>query len=537
MAMAGRLTNLRIKNIAAVGSPANRRTWLIVKSAISASKANLKSENERRRILEQAVQRKWGRTNDWGYACLADIYDGDAILQIEGVPYVTEFSIDADGEVSFGELRRVTLEWVEKRQHEEFAKKAWSTAVINALPDSSFAIISAGGDKDDDGKTTPRSLRHLPYKNADGSVDLSHLRNALARLDQIDASDADKAKARKKLDAAASEAGIGKKGDAMTFDDAMMGRKLHKVYMALSEQYGALMETIQSIRESDDGNKGSAIKAAITDFLNSMKTSIPRVLSGFDEDDDDLEKAGKKISATRMAKLRMLHKTLGEIIAEGEAEMAEKKMDASVLTKLGSGIAALFGRAAGADDAIVAEFEKAAHGQTPEPVPAAVEALLAKSAAEAADLKKSNDELKARLDKAEAATTAAAEEAKKLRDEQDLRKFADEVAGWKDIGLDPAKDAALLKSIEDKVGKESADRVREIFRAQLAQKNASGLMREIGSSAAPLAADSAAAEIEQKIGALLQKNDKLDRSAAMNQVFSENPALYDRYRTEVLVKV
>ncbi len=60
----------------------------------------------------------------------------------------------------------------------------WDTAYINNLPDSSFLYIEPGGEKDDEGKTTPRSLRHLPIKDASGEIDLPHLRNALSRLGQ-----------------------------------------------------------------------------------------------------------------------------------------------------------------------------------------------------------------------------------------------------------------------------------------------------------------------------------------------------------------
>ena len=45
------------------------------------------------------------------------------------------------------------------------------------LPDSSFLYISPGGKKVD-GKTTPDSLRHWPYKKADGSLDKAHLEAA-----------------------------------------------------------------------------------------------------------------------------------------------------------------------------------------------------------------------------------------------------------------------------------------------------------------------------------------------------------------------
>lgn len=61
----------------------------------------------------------------------------------------------------------------------------WSTEQVNDLPDSSFGWIEPGGSKDESGKTAPRSLRHLPFKDKDGKVDAAHARNALARLDQV----------------------------------------------------------------------------------------------------------------------------------------------------------------------------------------------------------------------------------------------------------------------------------------------------------------------------------------------------------------
>lgn len=52
-------------------------------------------------------------------------------------------------------------------------KFAWSTAYKNSLPDSSFAWIS------------PDGQRHLPYKDKNGKVDLPHVRNMLARVNQV----------------------------------------------------------------------------------------------------------------------------------------------------------------------------------------------------------------------------------------------------------------------------------------------------------------------------------------------------------------
>jgi hypothetical protein len=63
-------------------------------------------------------------------------------------------------------------------------KSTWEAAYVNNLPDSAFLYVESGGEKDDEGKTTPRSLRHLPYKDSSGAVDLPHLRNAISRLGQ-----------------------------------------------------------------------------------------------------------------------------------------------------------------------------------------------------------------------------------------------------------------------------------------------------------------------------------------------------------------
>ena len=92
----------------------------------------------------------------------------------------------------------------------------WDAAFVNDLPDAAFAAILPGGEKDDDGKTAPRTLRLLPHHGAgvesgtdNDSVDLPHLRNALARVDQIDASDEVKSAAREHLTAHAQALDVG----------------------------------------------------------------------------------------------------------------------------------------------------------------------------------------------------------------------------------------------------------------------------------------------------------------------------------------
>jgi hypothetical protein len=85
----------------------------------------------------------------------------------------------------------------------------------NDLPDSDFAYIQPGGKKDASGKTTPRSLRHLPIPDA------AHVRNALARLGQTDISPEAKKAALRKIKAAAKKFGIkvGASTDAIDYSE------------------------------------------------------------------------------------------------------------------------------------------------------------------------------------------------------------------------------------------------------------------------------------------------------------------------------
>jgi HK97 family phage prohead protease len=72
-------------------------------------------------------------------------------------------------------------------------KAVWSTAQVNDLPNSAFLYVEPGED-DEEGKRVPRSKRHFPYKNAQGGIDLPHLRNAIARIPQSNAPGLDDAR-------------------------------------------------------------------------------------------------------------------------------------------------------------------------------------------------------------------------------------------------------------------------------------------------------------------------------------------------------
>ena len=53
------------------------------------------------------------------------------------------------------------------------------------LDDDAFALVLPGGVKDKDGRTVPRGLRRLPYKNARGTIQVDLLASSLSRFNEV----------------------------------------------------------------------------------------------------------------------------------------------------------------------------------------------------------------------------------------------------------------------------------------------------------------------------------------------------------------
>ncbi|MDG6995192.1 MAG: hypothetical protein JRN52_04640 [Nitrososphaerota archaeon] len=112
-------------------------------------------------------------------------------------------------------------------------EESWSAKDIDNLPDDAFAYIEKGGKKDEEGKTVPRALRHLPYKGPNGKPDAAHVRNALARLPQTQIPDAAKAEANSKLQAAAKELGI--ETEQMRSKESLLEERISRLEARLSQ--------------------------------------------------------------------------------------------------------------------------------------------------------------------------------------------------------------------------------------------------------------------------------------------------------------
>ena len=104
---------------------------------------------------------------------------------------------------------QTSLKGREKMSEKKIVERVWTRRYIDDLPDSAFALILPGGQRDEEGKTVPRSLRKFPYKNRDVKVDLPHLRNANARVSQSEISEEQKKEAMVVLGRVKKKLGIG----------------------------------------------------------------------------------------------------------------------------------------------------------------------------------------------------------------------------------------------------------------------------------------------------------------------------------------
>jgi hypothetical protein len=161
---------------------------------VESHKKSVNLSEEVRKVEQSFMSQYNPPQGPWIY-WVRTVYDDSIVISKQGangeeyysVPYII-----ADDVVTFAAMP----EW--KPGIYEFTAKSfkatWDIAYINDLPDSAFLYIEPGGEKDDEGKTKPRSMRHFPYRDSGGAVDLPHLRNAIARIPQSNAPGLDDAK-------------------------------------------------------------------------------------------------------------------------------------------------------------------------------------------------------------------------------------------------------------------------------------------------------------------------------------------------------
>jgi hypothetical protein len=196
-------------------------------------------------------------------------------------------------------------------------KAAWTGAGVNDLPDSAFLHVEGGGKKDEGGKTVPRSLRHFPYRNSGGSIDLPHLRNALSRIPQSSLP----ADVKTRLSAKAERLLSGKKGETAKTNVPQpgVGSVAEKTATAEKPNVGSVAEKAQT---------AAAVKPGSVEDTTDGKPGATDIVS----------KEGRILAGHRLAKLREIadqHTAIGKALVGciKEMEPMVAQMDASPIGK------------------------------------------------------------------------------------------------------------------------------------------------------------------------------------------------------------
>jgi len=194
-------------------------------------------------------------------------------------------------------------------------ERIWDRAYINDLDDDCFAYIESGGEKDEQRKTTPRSLRHLPFKNRQGNIDLPHLRNALARLPQTKFSDEAKTEAKRKLCAAAKKVG-------------------------LKSEVCGIEEQVAPVPE-ETGISGRDVPEWMGDFISSVEDALETINENFDAVTsrlEALEKAQKSEASREIHEAKKSVEALKAQIQVLESQKATLQEDLKGVKKPGEAI-------------------------------------------------------------------------------------------------------------------------------------------------------------------------------------------------------
>lgn len=93
-----------------------------------------------------------------------------------------------------------------------YTDKPWNGAASRYSSTAAFCAACLIDDNPD-GEPKKQSLCHLPIREPNGDINLNAVRNAMARINQVQASSASKAKAKAKLQAIERAQKIGAAGD------------------------------------------------------------------------------------------------------------------------------------------------------------------------------------------------------------------------------------------------------------------------------------------------------------------------------------
>jgi len=189
------------------------------------------------------------------------------------------------------------------------SERVWTRNYINNLPDDAFAIILPGGKKDEEGKTVPRSLRKFPHHNMAGDVDLPHLRNANARVEQSSLTTAQKAMALAHLNRHKKALGIGEAGEEETIQ-----RLMEQASEESEEEIGYVPEV--------PGGLDVTSEPSLDEVINSVEEALFQIDERIDGVVETVQSLRHRVEALEREITDKAHRT-GEAVIEPPTETAD----------------------------------------------------------------------------------------------------------------------------------------------------------------------------------------------------------------------
>jgi hypothetical protein len=224
-------------------------------------------------VVEQPKQPELNLSDDFTY----QPYNDKFIV-------IRQFGSEIDAKSFVDSIKGKTIFMSKEDNDIYFEENAvWTTAFVNNLPDSCFAYIEPGG-KQVDGKTEPRSLRHLPYKDSTGKCDPAHVRNALARLSQTNIPDSAKASAKRKLVAAAKTCGVQAQMSMDEMDDMSVVKNKEGTFDVVDEEGTVVKGGFKSEEEAKSYIDDMECESKLSEIPEISTEGLFNIESGVDMD-------------------------------------------------------------------------------------------------------------------------------------------------------------------------------------------------------------------------------------------------------------
>ncbi|MFA6619261.1 MAG: hypothetical protein WCT23_09360 [Candidatus Neomarinimicrobiota bacterium] len=306
-------------------------------------------------------------------------------------------------------------------------------------------------------------------------------------------------------------------GGAKDYNQAQQAQAVEE---KLWEKTRFLRESIESIMaDATTADKQSAIANTLQQFYADLVSDMTGV-----------QKAGRKISAQRIAQLKQQRDKLKETMENLTALIDS----ADVTPEPGEG-----------------ELNKHEEGNElpikyddlPEEVRKAVEAVapLQKKLEETeginAELKKSLDETSTELSKTKSDLAKAQEELTKASDEKLTKEYIEKAKGYTHLGVKPEEFGPVLKRIgEGKATAEDLAKMEGVLKAANEAVEKGGLFGELGGSGSG-GSDNPVTQFDAMVKGIIAKSAGMDYAQAVEKVAAENPALYAAYTQAVTVRV